>query len=166
MRRTIAGPLRRTQETARLALLSTGMAGADIEIEPRLREIDYGLWEGKSSDEIRGMGWGEELTAWEADSSWPSSGAWPLSAAAYVNGFLSVLDDARRRPASPTLIVSSNGVFKLFAVSLDGQLPGKMGTGHLSLVSLKASEPDVLCWNLAPDAFVEWTRNNLGPVLN
>ena len=54
-RRVLAGPLKRTRETARLALLAAD-ASVDVEIDSRLSEIDYGIWEGKSSDDIRGMG--------------------------------------------------------------------------------------------------------------
>ena len=60
--RVISGPLLRTREHAGIA---TDVAGekAAIEIDQRLREIDYGLWEAKSSEEIQAMDGGAELDA-------------------------------------------------------------------------------------------------------
>lgn len=46
--RVVSSPLQRAVDTARLAGL-----GPDIELDPRLRELDYGDYEGRTSDEIR-----------------------------------------------------------------------------------------------------------------
>jgi alpha-ribazole phosphatase len=45
----IVSPLRRTQETARIALAA---AKQSFDIDPALREIDFGSWEGKTFDQI------------------------------------------------------------------------------------------------------------------
>jgi broad specificity phosphatase PhoE len=156
--RTLAGPLKRTQETARLALVAAGAADAEVEVETKLREIDYGAWEGKSSDEICSMGGGEELAAWDQLSIWPAQAGWPSSRSEYVSGFLTVLENVRARSADPTLIVSSNGVFKLFALSLgESATVRKMGTGNLSLLRLELTGVKLLCWDLAPAAFLSWS---------
>jgi probable phosphoglycerate mutase len=155
-RRTLAGPLKRTQETARLALVAAGAVEINVETETRLRELDYGKWEGKSSDEIRQMGGGVELRAWEQEDAWPSRAAWPSSRSEYLSGFLEVLENVKVTAADPTLIVSSNGLFKLFAASLNNGPPSrKMATGHLSLLRVGAAGIELLCWDLAPAAFIE-----------
>lgn len=160
--RTLAGPLMRTQETARLALVAAGAADAEVEVEIQLREIDYGAWEGRSSDEIRTMGGEEELMAWEQENAWPTQAGWPSSHSEYLGGFLNVLENVRARSADPTLIVSSNGVFKLFALSLsESTTVRKMGTGHLSLLRLEPTAVKLLCWDLAPPAFLDWTARNI-----
>jgi broad specificity phosphatase PhoE len=160
-RRALAGPLKRTQETARLALAAAGASDRRVETEPRLREIDYGNWEGKSSDEICRVGGGEELRAWEQENVWPSLAAWPSSSSDYVAGFLDVLESVRHGGGTPTLIVSSNGIFKLLAASLvGGGPPRKMATGHLSVLRLESSGIQLLCWDLAPGAFIEWIGHN------
>ena len=46
--RVLASPLRRTQETARLLFPQRG-----ITLDPRLMEMDFGGWEGKSLAELR-----------------------------------------------------------------------------------------------------------------
>jgi len=162
-RRALAGPLKRTQDTARLALAAASTTDVGIETEVELREIDYGDWEGKSSDEIRRMGGEEELHAWEQKNAWPSRAGWPASRSECVAGFLGVLEKVRRGDADPTLIVSSNGVFKLFAAAIDEGGPvRKMGTGHLSLLRFEPAGIKILCWDLAPSAFVEWVSTNRG----
>lgn len=57
--RIVASPLRRAQETARLALPS-----ADVETDPRLAEMDYGEWEGLTYEQIAERD-GERRRTWE-----------------------------------------------------------------------------------------------------
>lgn len=160
-RRILAGPLMRTQETARLAVTAAGVPGIDIEVEERLREIDYGAWEGKSSEEIRHAGGAEELRAWDEDGVWPSTAGWPLSHAEYARRFSDVLSSISHTGDDPVLIVSSNGLFKIFATSIVDNARRKMGTGHLALLKLADARCDVLCWNLSPDAFTDWVPHNV-----
>lgn len=159
-RRTFAGPLKRTRQTARLALEAAGLCGGDFEVDERLREIDYGTWEGKSSQEIRLMGGAEELRAWDEEGAWPSTPEWPLTGNEYLQRFLGILDGIGQTADDPTLIVSSNGLFKIFATSFVGNETGKMGTGHLALLRWANARCEVLCWNLAPDAFTRWVHDN------
>ena len=161
-RRTMASPLKRTRQTACLALAAAGVADPEVEIEAQLREIDYGVWEGKTSDEIRSLGGGEELRAWDQENAWPFQACWPSSRSEYLRGMADVLENVRRRNTEPTFIVSSNGVFKLFASSLiDGPSVARMATGHLSLLRLEPEKIRVLCWDLPPAAFAEWSNRNL-----
>jgi broad specificity phosphatase PhoE len=154
--RTITGPLRRTVETAEIALASLGSAGASIEIDERLREIDYGLWEGRSSDEIQKNGGAEELGVWENDGVWPKSAAWPLSREAYLERIGSALESVLHERRFPALMISSNGIFKLLADLLDGAPQvGKMGTGHMALLRFEeeAGRVRMIDWNVPPDRF-------------
>lgn len=59
--RVIASPLSRAQETARIC-----SPGCTVESEPRLLEMDYGAWEGKTYEEIE-AGDGLYRARWEAD---------------------------------------------------------------------------------------------------
>src|ERR1700753_2818491 len=43
----IAGPLQRTRRTAEIVAETLKIPAHAIRIDPRLREIDYGAWEGK-----------------------------------------------------------------------------------------------------------------------
>jgi broad specificity phosphatase PhoE len=66
--RIVASPLRRAQETARLAL-----PAADVETDARLAEMDYGEWEGLAYEQIAERD-GERRRAWEED---PEANACP-----------------------------------------------------------------------------------------
>jgi broad specificity phosphatase PhoE len=66
--RIVASPLRRAQETARLAL-----PAADVETDARLAEMDYGEWEGLTYEEIAERD-DERRRAWEED---PEASACP-----------------------------------------------------------------------------------------
>ena len=59
--RVVASPLRRSRETAALVVPS-----ADVELDPRLIEMDYGRWEGLTYDEIEAAD-SEARRRWEAD---------------------------------------------------------------------------------------------------
>lgn len=59
--RIIASPARRASETARL--LAAAIGHADVEHEPRLREVDFGEWEGRRWDDLPREG----LDQWAAD---------------------------------------------------------------------------------------------------
>ena len=125
-------------------------APLEVEIDERLREIDYGV-EGRSSDETddgrrRRASGGSMMMRGRARRP-------PLSALGDVRRFSSILT-VRHARIDPTLIVSSNGMFKLFATSIAvGAMTRKMGTGHLALLGLENDRLDLLCWNVPPDAF-------------
>jgi probable phosphoglycerate mutase len=153
--RTLAGPLKRTRETASLALETAGAPLAQIEIDEGLREIDYGDWEGKSSAAIRQAGGGPELDAWEHDGTWPAGANWPLSREIYLKNFSDIIRSVREANRSPTFIVSSNGLFRLLANSVAGRgFSGKMATGRLGLLRIEGDGAILLLgWNLVPDDF-------------
>jgi probable phosphoglycerate mutase len=164
--RTLAGPLKRTRETATIALDAAGASRDQIEIDERLREIDYGAWEGRSSAEIRQAGDGDaELDAWESEGAWPVGAGWPLSREIYLRNLLAVVDSVRMDRA-PTLVVSSNGLFRLLACAIAGNgCARKMGTGRLALLSLTGADGVVIIgWNLTPDDFPACAVNlSIGP---
>ncbi len=72
-----------------------------------------------------------------------------------------VLSSISHSGEDPALIVSSNGLFKIFATSIVDNARRKKGTGHLALLKLADARCDVLCWNLSPDAFTDWVRYNV-----
>ncbi|HZV21964.1 MAG TPA: histidine phosphatase family protein [Hyphomicrobiales bacterium] len=115
LKRILHGPLRRTAEHADIAARVLGFTGI-LEIDERLKEIDYGLWEGKSSDEIKALGAEAELSAWNERGVWPCSPQWSppsgviaRSAVQLAEKLAAVLarDDA-------ALVVSSNGILRYF----------------------------------------------------
>jgi len=59
----VASPLGRTLETARIIAAPHGI---EPKVEPDLREIDYGHWEGKTRGEVEAQ-YGEEYANWQED---------------------------------------------------------------------------------------------------
>jgi broad specificity phosphatase PhoE len=152
-RRIIAGPLKRTRETAALIAHEIGVPVASIAIDERLREIDYGLWEGKSSEEIRAIGGGAELRAWEEDARWPAAAGWSSAYGEQVHALSALVDDVRRAADDFVVIVSSNGIFRLLSTWIDpDRTDTKMATGHLSILRISSAKVDISSWNLPPSA--------------
>jgi probable phosphoglycerate mutase len=59
----VTSPLKRARTTAEIV---AGRTGAPVTVDERLRETDFGDWEGHTFTEIQRR-WPEELTAWLAD---------------------------------------------------------------------------------------------------
>jgi probable phosphoglycerate mutase len=158
--RTVAGPLKRTRETATIALEAAGAAPASVEIDERLREIDYGAWEGKSTAEIRQAGGGDALAAWEQENAWPTSAGWPSSRETYLRNFLAVMESLREESGAPALLVSSNGLFRLLANAIAGEsFASKMATGRLAVIRLSGADGvEIKGWNLTAEDFPNRVR--------
>ena len=147
----ISGPLQRTRETALIVAKHFDYPPEKIVIDPRLREIDYGLWEGKSSEQIRAMSGAAELEAWEKNSKWPEGAGWSSSLAEQTEKLQQFMTDVANRNIGSALVVSSNGIFKLLGKWIDpSRADVKMATGHISLLRSSASEFTIKGWNLAP----------------
>ena len=71
--RIVSSPLQRALETAAAIAVSTG---GSVDVDPRLIELDFGSWEGRSRAEVVGAGAHErrEVERWEADPSLPTPG--------------------------------------------------------------------------------------------
>jgi len=148
-----SGPLQRTRETASLAASVIGYDPDLIAIDQRLIEIDYGLWEGKTSNQICAEYGEAALSAWEQDGKWPVEAQWLPSQDELmqrVGSFIGELADAHTETEN-LLVVTSNGLLRAF-----GQLAGstlaasKMATGHLSITKLTRNSFEILAWNQPP----------------
>ena len=101
--RWVASPLSRAVETAKL------LGGQAPEIEPRLREMHYGNWEGRSLPELR-ESLGEVMAANEARGVdfQPDGGERPRDVQERLASWLADVGQA----ASPTVAVSHHGVLR------------------------------------------------------
>ena len=153
--RIIAGPLKRTRTGAALAGEHCGFSG-DIEIDERLREIDYGVWGGKSDVEIAEH-WGEDaITAWRERSIPPSGAGWSPSPERLRADARAVYDAATRDRGEDVavLIVTSNGVLRYFHALLAGEdaplEQAKVKTGRVGAARITPDGPALLSWNIEP----------------
>ncbi len=140
-----------------------GLASASIAqpvIDERLREIDYGLWEAKSSDEIEAMGGGAELDAWNKTGEWPRSPGWtpePEVIAANAAELAGECAAGLGGGGDAALLVTSNGVLKFFLKLVPGAFEDmavrgalKVATGHCCALRHGPRGWEVLFWDRAP----------------
>ncbi len=158
IKRIVSGPLQRTHEHASIAARALGF-GSGVAIDERLREIDYGLWEAKSSDEIRALGGERELKAWDERGAWPLSPAWsPPDGTISAN--VAKLAQELAAPLSGSdaaMLVTSNGILKFFLKLVPGafeEMAGKgalkVATGNCCALSCEAGSWRILFWNRQP----------------
>jgi probable phosphoglycerate mutase len=156
--RIVSGPLLRTRQHAAIVACRLSLKDA-VEIDERLCEIDYGAWEGKSSEEICAAGGETELNAWDRHGVWPSAPGWsPPEDAIATN----VADIARGLAAAlsredAALIVTSNGILRFFLKLVPGAFDAKaaegalkVATGNCCALSLEEEAWRVECWNRQP----------------
>lgn len=154
--RIIAGPLKRTRTGARLAAEKSGFTG-EVEIDERLKEIDYGVWGGKSDAEIAEK-WGESaIEAWRERSVPPEGAGWSPSPNTIRANVKSVFESATREldEDQVVLVVTSNGILRYFHDLLAGEgappEEAKVKTGHLGAARITPGKRELLAWNIAPD---------------
>jgi broad specificity phosphatase PhoE len=152
------GPLKRTVETASIAVgTAAALSPPELQIDERLRELDYGLWEGLATQKIVDLYGPHEIEAWETESIWPTGARWKPEkevVLANVQNLLNEWEETLRSGAdAAVLVVSSNGFFRLLAERM-GIPPQdrKMATGHVSIVSLvvPGHRWQVDTWNTSP----------------
>ena len=157
--RIVSGPLQRTRVFAERVKAVTQSA-AQIEIDPRLTEFDYGAWSGLSNEEIVALSGAVALEAWQERSERPSGVTFSPSVAdarADAAALLSELVDLR----GSCLVVTSNGRLREFGKLLAPAAAStsyKVKTGHSCVVVREGSEWKVVGWDLSPDQLAALLR--------
>ncbi len=127
--------------------------------DERLREIDYGLWEAKSSEEIQAMGGGDELDAWNETGEWPHSPGWTPSAGAIAANAAELASECATTlgEGDAALLVTSNGILKFFLKLVPGAFEDmaargalKVATGHCCALRHSARGWEVVAWDREP----------------
>lgn len=149
--------LMRTKQFAQIIADSSEISSFPA-VAPELNEISYGLWGGKSSDEIAALGFEKELEAWRSSGTWPK-GVFPeneVEVRTRVLNFLSQCTE-NEQPNQNYLVVSSNGILRYFLTAIPGafeQLQAEqkltMKTGSVSLIEIVESKPHLIFWNILP----------------
>jgi broad specificity phosphatase PhoE len=153
------GPLARTSEYAQIVATQLDHSVTPT-VDAALTEIDYGGWEGLSSEEIRHRFGAGMLDDWENACAWPASAGWKPGEgelARRVESFVSRL--ATHGAADTVLAITSNGILRYF-LRLDRAAfaarvqarAAKVATGNVCIIEIDASLPRVAVWNAAPEA--------------
>jgi broad specificity phosphatase PhoE len=153
----LTGPLRRTRETTAIIAEMVSFPQESVVIDERLREINYGRWEGKSSNEIRALYGENELLEWDRHNKWPAHAGWTPSEATIAEDVMVLMSELLDNyTASDTVcIVSSNGIFRVLGRKLaPTSAQTKMSTGNISVIDFDPTlRIERSVWNIAPGAF-------------
>lgn len=156
------GPLKRMRSTAQTALTAMQSPLQEV-VDERLNELDYGLWSGLTSQEVRQRFGDAEYEAWERQSHWPSLGVWGETEEAVVARITAFAHDMAQNytDQDTVLVVASNGCLRYFLklipdlfeeYRLHRQL--KIGTGHLCQLRYEHKHWTLDYWNQAPTSFM------------
>lgn len=148
--RILSGPLKRTRRAAEIVADLTDFGGA-IEIDERLREIDYGSWGGKTNEEIIDLFGQEALDYWNTAHRRPPNSDWSPDETTLKTNALSALADAPAQTGF-TLLVTSNGVLRYVYGESEGlAADAKVKTGHVCVVERRNNTFHRLAWNDKPE---------------
>lgn len=150
--------LQRTRRFASIVAETLGLA--EPVIDPRLDELDYGSWAGRSNDEILAADptAAAAMDAWNSSDSWPEGAGWGSRRETVLAGLESYAAERLAPGAhSRPLTVSSNGTLRFLPRLLlekAAQLPSfKMRTGHLGLIVRQAGSAHLRAWDSSADSF-------------
>lgn len=152
------GPLTRHRQHGAILAQALGRSQTNL-VDDRLREIDYGAWEGKSDEAIRQEGHEAELKAWNSNATWPKSGVWnedEQSLETRVDDFLASAEHCAGEHVT-LLGVTSGGVLRYFYKhallnrSDSERQTSKVATGNVCGLYLQSTSWKILFWNVPPN---------------
>lgn len=159
----VAGPLARTRMFVRHAF---GVAPRE---DDRLREIDYGAWEGRTDADITADVGAAMLDGWNKRCEWPAGQGWSPDAATLERGAAALIEEMRGGDAAIVpVLCSSQGILRYFAKRdarwfAEAVVQGKLGVGTGCCCGIEIDAGGVVrvaFWNAKPDprALRDWVR--------
>jgi broad specificity phosphatase PhoE len=148
----VSGTLKRTRGFAEIVCADLGIT--DHRIDSRLDEIDYGAWEGLSTEDIAALpGGAAAQDAWQKHDVWPEEAGWSSSKADILAALGGVLADLITGQYGPRpLVVSSNGILRFAPGLLHAPTTGplQLKTGALGCCDHRDGGWAVRFWGMAP----------------
>ena len=150
----LTGPLLRTRQHTDILAKHIGIAD-EVEIHQALCEIDYGTWEGLSTEEIHAIGGEAELDTWNTKGKWPKSPGWTPPAERIQNDIADLLAHLMESldGHGHIMAVTSNGILRFLARQCVNPPPldqQKVRTGHYCQLSYDGQLRQI-SWNRSPD---------------
>ncbi|MCO6429302.1 MAG: histidine phosphatase family protein [Deltaproteobacteria bacterium] len=149
----MCGNLKRQAETAGEIVKRLGL-NIGIERCSALDELDYGEWEGLTSDSIAAK-WPERYRQWQESRKWPEE-IFPVREKDFIEERRRWLDKVRALNQD-SLAVTSNGVLNAISQLVSEERGpsmklGKVSTGHLCALQLDPSSGSwrAVLWNHSP----------------
>lgn len=135
-----AGALKRQTESAEIIAKEFGL---QFQHAPPLTEIDYGLWEGLTSNEIV-QRWPREYDEWSKKAIWQNE--------IFRGSFEEIWHQIEqwfqtlRNSSEIVLGVTSHGLLRFFRNE-------KVKTGHFCELNLQSHRVEICSWNLNPEIY-------------
>ena len=152
--RIISGPLKRTLEGADIVAELTNFAG-NIEIDDRLKEIDYGSWGGKSDAEIEALYGAEVIDDWRERTIVPESADWSPTPDVLKANAEAVLSEIVSGSEDLVFLITSNGTLRYFHAAIYGSAEdapsAKVKTGHMCCADYIDGAFIPRFWNMKPE---------------
>lgn len=151
----VTGPLIRTRRFAELISQATR---APTQVDDRLKEVDYGLWENKSTEEVKALYGNEIVENWETRGLWPSEMNWSPDEETLTGNIRSLLtaqhEALTQRETGNSVIVTSNGILRFVYRLITGANPDKQAkvkTGAYCALTPSVDGWKIAVWNKRPD---------------
>lgn len=150
-----AGPLLRTKRFAEILAQEVNNVFA---IDERLCEINYGLWENKSSEEIKELYGEEPLNRWEKEGIWPADMRWAPDKEKLLHNINSLLNEQhkelQKRVQHNRVLFTSNGILRFVYTHLTGKPPSpeaKVAPGNYCVLEPTDDGWNIIKWNKRPE---------------
>jgi 2,3-bisphosphoglycerate-dependent phosphoglycerate mutase len=146
--------LQRTQETARIAVKSSGVTNPVYPLDI-FNEIDYGPDENQTEETVIARIGAQAITDWDEHAKVPDG--WAVDPAEVTQNWVDFAEQIAAHDDEETvLVVTSNGIAR-FAPHITGDFEGfrakhslKLSTGALGILSHNGEKWDILDWNIRP----------------
>ena len=156
--RIIAGPLKRTTkmaEIARTVIFEDNPKRPHIEVDERLREIDYGPDEDLREEEVINRIGADAIALWDQEAVVPDG--WNVNPEQLKKDWQDIAENVQaENDGKCVLIVTSNGIAR-FAPFLTGNFKEfaqdhsiKLSTGALGILEYDDGQWRITEWNLKP----------------
>ena len=141
----VASDLRRASATG--AVLAE-LAGVELSLDTRLREVDVGAWQGLTRAEIAEAGMGEDLEAWRRGDDVRVGGG-ELRSQVSLRGAEAIMEHAAKQDGGTLVVASHGAVLRGAIVALLGLGPARWDLlGVLGNARWACLEPRDSCWRL------------------
>lgn len=150
----VCGPLKRTYESSIIISDTFGLT-EKVRIDPRLNELDYGLWGGLTNQEVEDRFGVSEQAGWNRYSQWPESAKWGQSEDEIIKEVGELVVELYADYSEETVLcVTSNGRLRYFLKLIEDEFKSrieqnsfKMKTGAISLLNIESSRNSIEYWN-------------------
>lgn len=143
-----SGPLKRQMQTA--SEIQNALPDVEMSVATYLSEIDYGPWEGLTSDAIA-ENWKAAYELWNTKHIWPEN-LFPEPKSAYIDRLNAFLAEIKTHYPDQTVIaVTSNGLLQLLHHLISNEeKAAKVKTGYWCKIIIDENQISVAAWNESP----------------